>query len=83
MQSKSNLTFKQMMKIQRKKSVEYQFQNGKSIFMYQFPIKLSWAVTAHKSKGQTLSKVAIFSSLFKKMLSIQSCYDSDEALWHF
>lgn len=44
---------------QRKKYVEYQFQNGKSIFMYQFPIKLSWAVTAHKSQGQTLSKVTI------------------------
>lgn len=34
-------------------------QIGKFIFMSQFSIKLSWAVTAHKIQGQTLSKVAI------------------------
>ena len=33
--------------------------NGKILNFYQFPIKLCYSVTAHKSQGQTLSKVAI------------------------
>ncbi|KAH0786613.1 ATP-dependent DNA helicase PIF1 [Histomonas meleagridis] len=45
--------------VTRTKSTEYQINNGKIIFMYQFPVKLSWAVTAHKSQGQTLEKCAI------------------------
>ena len=27
--------------------------------MLQFPVKLCWAVTAHKAQGQTLTKIAI------------------------
>ena len=33
--------------------------NGKTFNFYQFPLKLCYSVTAHKSQGQTLSKVAI------------------------
>lgn len=32
---------------------------GDKIQLFQFPIRLAWAVTAHKSQGQTLSRVAI------------------------
>ena len=32
---------------------------GKKNVFYQFPIKLSYAVTAHKAQGQTLDKCAI------------------------
>lgn len=32
---------------------------GHLITVKQFPLRLSWAVTAHKSQGQTLKKVAI------------------------
>ena len=45
--------------IKRRKSVELQLNEGKKMFMYQFPIKLVWAVTAHKSQGQTLERAAI------------------------
>ena len=45
--------------IQRRKSVELQLTNGKMIYMYQFPLKAAWSVTAHKSQGQTLNRVAI------------------------
>ena len=33
--------------------------SGKSFDFYQLPLKLSYAVTAHKAHGQTLSKCAI------------------------
>ena len=45
--------------ITRRRSVEYPLSSGKHIFMFQFPLKLCWAVTAHKSQGQSLSRVAI------------------------
>ena len=33
--------------------------NGLTFDIYQFPLRLAWAVTAHKSQGQTLERVAI------------------------
>ena len=45
--------------ITRRQSVEYPLSSGKHIFMVQFPLKFCWAVTAHKSQGQSLSRVAI------------------------
>ncbi len=33
--------------------------NGSTYSFYQFPLKLCYSVTAHKSQGQTLKKVAI------------------------
>ena len=43
----------------RRPSVEYSLDRGQHIFMLQFPVKLCWAVTAHKAQGQTLTKIAI------------------------
>ena len=37
----------------------YRLQSGDKIHMYQFPLMLSWATTAHKSQGQTLDRIAI------------------------
>ena len=45
--------------VTRTSTVELPLARGQHIFMYQFPLKLSWAVTAHKSQGQTLSRIAI------------------------
>ena len=45
--------------ITRTRSVSYPLANGKLVFVYQFPLKLCWAVTAHKSQGQSLNRVAI------------------------
>ena len=36
-----------------------QLAHGQELFIYQFPLKLCWAVTAHKSQGQSLERVAI------------------------
>ena len=33
--------------------------NGKILDFYQFPLKLCYSITAHKSQGQTLNRVAI------------------------
>ena len=45
--------------ITRTRSVSYPLADGREIFVFQFPLKLSWAVTAHKAQGQSLHKVAI------------------------
>jgi hypothetical protein len=37
----------------------YQFPDGNKIHFYKIPIKLCYAVTAHKAQGQTLSKLAV------------------------
>jgi ATP-dependent exoDNAse (exonuclease V) alpha subunit len=38
---------------------EHSMRNSMTFKIYQFPIRLSWCVTAHKSQAQTLDKVAI------------------------
>ena len=45
--------------VTRTPSVELPLSRGQHMFMYQFPLKLSWAVTSHKAQGQTLSRIAI------------------------
>ena len=38
----------------------YILVTGKEIYAYQFPLKLCYGVTSHKSQGQTLKKAAIY-----------------------
>lgn len=38
---------------------KYVLDRGDTIELYQFPLTLAWAVTAHKAQGQTLERVAI------------------------
>ena len=45
--------------ITRTETVHYPLARGDTIFMFQFPLKPCWAVTAHKSQGQSLQRVAI------------------------
>ena len=45
--------------ITRTSTVELPLTRSQHMFMFQFPLRLSWAVTAHKSQGQTLSRIAI------------------------
>ena len=45
--------------ISRTSCHSYRLSHGAIIELYQFPLTLSWAVTAHKSQGQTLSRVAV------------------------
>ena len=45
--------------VTRRPAVEFPLARGQHIFMLQFPLKLCWAVTAHKAQGQTLSRIAI------------------------
>jgi hypothetical protein len=37
----------------------YQFPDGNRIHFYQIPLRLCYAVTAHKAQGQTISRVAV------------------------
>ena len=45
--------------ITRTASLSLPLAGGTEIFIYQFPLKLCWAVTAHKAQGQSLRRVAI------------------------
>ena len=53
------LGFHDPVSISRLACHSYGLPNGRKIQLFQFPITLSWAITAHKSQGQTLSRIAI------------------------